>query len=79
MKDSLLLIKYMGGEKWFGQVEKNMKENEEIILVMVWELENVIMVKYIKGSILIIKEKGKVFIYMLVEPGSLMISKLNFK
>ena len=47
MKDNLLLAKNMDGEKLFMQMEKNMKENEETILKMVWELTRLKRVKYI--------------------------------
>ena len=38
MKDNLLSAKNMDGENLFMQMELSMKENEETILKMVWEL-----------------------------------------
>ena len=70
MKDNLFLAKNMDGEKLFMQMEKNMKENEETILKMVWELARMKKrVEYIKESFLIIHIMEKVFFCLLMETG----------
>ena len=69
MKDNLLLAKNMDGEKLFMQMEQSMKENEETILKMVWELTRKKRVEYIKESFLIIKKMEKVLVCRLMETG----------
>ena len=66
MMDNFYLENFMDEESSYGQMDNNMKGNEEITQKKVLEPLSDLMEQYIKGCLLMVREMEKELISMLI-------------